>query len=195
MNRLYSALPEALTASVFLIPYLLYCKKKHNTSVLHTLLLTLLAVYLSTVYAIAGLPSVLYVRYQPNLNLTPFLYMFSDRTTSLLNVFLFIPLGFFMPVLWEKFRKIHRTVLCGFLISCCIEFLQIFTYRATDINDLITNTLGTLAGFILGMMIQKIIRHLLALSSSVSLHNILAAVFCTMFFLKPLLEQLLLCIF
>lgn len=192
MNRLYSALPEALTASVFLIPYLLYCKKKHKTSALHTLLLTVFAVYLSTVYSIAGLPSVLYVRYQPNLNLTPFLYMFSDRTTSLLNVLLFIPLGFFVPVLWEKFRKIHRTVLYGFLISCCIEFLQIFTYRATDINDLITNTLGTLAGFIPGMVIQKTVPRHLSLSSSVSLHSILAAVFCTMFFLNPLLVWLLL---
>ena len=190
MNRLYPALSEAALASLLLIPYLLHQGKKHNTVALTTAQHILFAVYLSTVYAVAGLPSVLYIRYRPNVNLVPFLYMFSDHTTSLLNVLLFIPLGFFLPVLWEHFRKLHRTVLWGLLISCCIEFLQIFTYRATDINDLITNTCGTVLGYFTSMLVLKLMPAKPSDDRTIPFHRILAAVVCTMFFLQPLLRIL-----
>lgn len=35
----------------------------------------------------------------------------------------------------------------GLALSVCIEILQIFTFRLTDIDDLITNTAGTVIGY------------------------------------------------
>ena len=63
---------------------------------------------------------------------------------------LFVPLGIFLPLLWKRFKNPFRTVFFGLLVSAAIEFLQLFTLRATDINDLMTNTSGALMGWIIG---------------------------------------------
>ncbi len=188
MYRLYPALLEAASASVFLIPYLMHRRKYHIRNA-QTAILILFAIYLSTVYAIAGLPTVFYIRFRPNVNLSPFLYMFSDHTTSLLNVLLFLPLGIFLPLLWIQFQNILRTLLCGFAFSAVIEFLQIFTYRVTDVNDLITNTAGTLLGFLIGMLIVKRIPKSLPNNNTDSFRTVLFVVLSTMFFIQPLFAR------
>lgn len=38
----------------------------------------------------------------------------------------------------------------GLALSASIEILQIFTFRLTDIDDLITNTAGTVIGYYIG---------------------------------------------
>ena len=103
MHRILSALLETALAAVFLIPIFLYLNKTkfHNN---HTTWAALLfALYLSAVYAMVGMPNITYIRFDPSFNFVPFLYFFTD-VTSLLNVFLFVPLGFFLPVLRSKFR-------------------------------------------------------------------------------------------
>lgn len=105
-----------------------------------------MALYLSVVYSLVGLPDIRYIRFQPNINLIPFRYFFTDRTT-LPNVLLFVPLGMFLPTLWQRFRNGFHAILFGLCVSLTIELLQIFTFRATDINDLMTNTLGTFLGW------------------------------------------------
>lgn len=67
----------------------------------------------------------------------------------ILNIFLFIPFGFLCPVISEKCRNIRNMLLLGAAFSVVIEFGQMFTlYRITDINDLLTNVLGTAAGYL-----------------------------------------------
>ena len=190
MSRLYPALMEAAAASLFLVPFLLR-RRTHMGTRTSIVLQTVFAVYLSAVYAVAGLPCIFYIRFRPNLNTIPFLYMFSDYTTSLLNVLLFLPFGIFLPVLWTTFRSLFRTVLCGLLLSSAIEFLQIFTYRATDVNDLITNTLGTLLGYFIGMLIVKIFPKPTYCSTICTFSSLLLAVFCVMFFVQPLFVRIL----
>ena len=107
----------------------------------------LFAIYLAAVYAAVGLPDVTYYRFYPHFNIIPFQYMFSDMETTVLNVLLFFPLGLLLPVIWKDFRKACRTILFGICMTSAIELLQIFTFRATDINDLMTNTLGTVLGY------------------------------------------------
>lgn len=190
MSRLYPALMEAAAASLFLIPFLLR-RGTHKENRTFTILQILFTVYLSAVYAVAGLPCIFYIRFRPHLNTIPFLYMFSDHTTSLLNVLLFLPFGIFLPVLWTTFRSLFRTVLCGLLLSAAIEFLQIFTYRATDVNDLITNTLGTLLGYFIGMIIVKTFPKPASCSTISTFSSLLLAVFCVMFFIQPLFLRIL----
>ena len=64
------------------------------------------------------------------------------------NIILFIPLGFFIPLLFKKCDKLKRVILYGFIGSFTIEFLQYFTSNnITDIDDLIFNTIGAILGF------------------------------------------------
>lgn len=149
MYRLYSAGIETLAAAIGLVPVFLYLNKWLFPKPRRTAACFLFALYLSAVYALAGLPNILYIRLAPNFNFVPFAYMFSDLDATLLNILLFLPMGFSLPLLWKPFVQGWQTVLFGFLSSVLIETMQIFSYRATDVNDLMTNTLGTILGFCL----------------------------------------------
>lgn len=96
-----------------------------------------------------------------NLNLEPFrtIRLFlrlldSDtyRRTAIINLFgnigMFIPLGFFLPLLWEGLRKWWRTWLATMGIMTAVEILQLFSLRGScDVDDLILNLLGAAVGY------------------------------------------------
>ena len=66
---------------------------------------------------------------------------------TLLNVLLFVPLGLFLPLLYGEFDSIRKIATAGFLISLSVEIIQMFGFGATDINDLMTNTIGACLGY------------------------------------------------
>ena len=74
-------------------------------------------------------------------------FVVDEITSHILNVIMFMPLGFLLPCIWGNFRNIWKTICIGFFMSLAIEVSQLFCYRVTDINDLITNTAGTLVGY------------------------------------------------
>lgn len=64
------------------------------------------------------------------------------------NVAMFVPLGFFVPCIWEKMGKIGWHFLCMVLIILAVELLQLATGLGTcDVDDLILNLVGTAIGF------------------------------------------------
>lgn len=67
------------------------------------------------------------------------------------NIVLFIPFGFLAPIAMKRLRKsILRTTLLAMLLSILIELSQfLFTYRVSNIDDVILNTLGAFIGAIL----------------------------------------------
>ena len=77
---------------------------------------------------------------------------FSGITQVILNILLFVPMGYLLPYLFRWFRrgaKLRATV-ASFLISLCVENVQLVTKLGYyDLDDLITNTLG---GFIGGVL-------------------------------------------
>ena len=126
------------------------------------------------------------------LHIIPFLYMFSDLTNTVLNVLLFLPLGFFLPIFWTEFIPFPWAVLFGFFTSLLIESLQIFTRRATDINDLITNTAGTFLGWIIARVILRLFPGQIIPGHRVwEVYIVSAAAFAVMFFLQPFLADFL----
>lgn len=185
MYRIISAGLDAALAAILLIPVFLILNCIFFHSFRKSLLYYIFSVYLCGVYAVVGLPSLLDLTLDFNINLAPFLYMFSDLDQTILNVLLFIPLGFFLPVFWRCFRKFSRTLFFGFCFSLLIELLQIFTFRATDINDLMTNTLGTVLGWVLGVFLLKRFPSILPSSQTKSLDIIFAVSFLLMFFVFP----------
>lgn len=75
------------------------------------------------------------------------------------NIFMFMPIGFLLPILWRKFEHVLWTVGAGFLLSLSIELLQLTQLRSSDVDDLWLNTLGTLIGFVCFTFIPKKHRH------------------------------------
>ena len=75
------------------------------------------------------------------------------------NIVMFMPIGFFLPLLWRT--PFIDTVLSGMLISVIIELIQLLLPRWTDIDDVILNTLGAAAGFLLYKLLHLIFGKLL----------------------------------
>lgn len=71
------------------------------------------------------------------------------------NIIMFMPIGFFPALLWRKWRW-WRSLLTGFCTSATIEFIQFFIGRSTDIDDVILNTAGALAGFWIFCLLRAI---------------------------------------
>ena len=95
--------------------------------------------------------------FNPDVNLIPF----SDGVSLgfILNIFLFIPLGFLCPVISRYYQNVKNIFFIGFGLSLSIEIVQLFTlYRATDIDDLITNVAGALIGYFCFTCIQKLVK-------------------------------------
>lgn len=76
-------------------------------------------------------------------------------TDQILNTLLFIPLGLLIPLLWKQKYPLINTVTSGFILSLLIEIFQIFNIRASDINDLCSNTFGTLLGYLIFFVIFR----------------------------------------
>jgi glycopeptide antibiotics resistance protein len=65
------------------------------------------------------------------------------------NIFAFSPLGFLLPILFQRYEKIKNALWISLGISLLIEVLQLVFYLGScDIDDLILNVLGSLLGLI-----------------------------------------------
>lgn len=191
MLRIVFMCLDAGLAALVLIPLFLILNRYYFRSSSKTLCYLVFAFYLSAVFAVVGLPAVNYIRFDPNVNFIPFAYMFSDYMNSLLNVLLFVPLGFFLPVFWKSYKKFHRTVVFGFCTSFMIEALQIFTLRATDINDLMTNTLGTMLGWCIARILLRLVPSILPGWKTNELYIVCGIAFGVNFFIQPFLADFL----
>ena len=64
------------------------------------------------------------------------------------NAAMFVPSGIVLPVVYRRLNSLWRVLAAGALISLCIELLQLpFASRASDVDDLILNTLGVAVGY------------------------------------------------
>ena len=117
----------------------------------------LLCCYLSVTFTeIVGIPTVSEISrmsglgeniFNPVINFVPFADGLS--LSFILNIFLLMPLGFLCPFISRTWEHAGNTVLLGLSLSLLIEVSQLFTlYRATDIDDLLTNTLGAFIGWL-----------------------------------------------
>lgn len=114
----------------------------------------LFVVYMNVMFCVVGIPSAQFVRWNPEINWIPFRDFSSANIVGMsLNILMFIPFGAFLPIYFGRFWKMGTTVLAGAFMSFTIEVLQLFTFRLTDIDDLIMNTLGTLLGYGIGAII------------------------------------------
>lgn len=172
---LFDAIKDLLFVDpIFLIGIIVICViliiifKKNRTlpKIRISILLLVFYYYLCVMLTrIVGIPTLHeYIRlsglgkvfFNPNINLIPF----SDGVSLsfILNIFLFVPLGFLCPLISKNYQCVKNTLLIGCGLSLSIEIVQLFTlYRATDIDDLITNTVGTLIGYFCFRFTHKLV--------------------------------------
>ncbi len=74
------------------------------------------------------------------------------------NIAMFIPIGLFLPYFWEKQRRFLCFLPTVILTIVCVEVIQLFALLGScDVDDLIFNTIGASAGF----LIFSVFRHIL----------------------------------
>lgn len=199
MVRLLSIGIECLSSIIFILPAMVILRytlwKSYDFG--KRFMVFLFAIYTIAVFSAVGMPTAYDLQVSPNFHLIPLINILHDSVeyvkNTILNVLLFVPMGFLLPVIWQEYRSAKKTVWMGLAISLSIELSQIFTFRLTDIDDLLTNTLGTFLGYYCG---KKIMFKLPAVSINAQQicvkHEavfILGAVFLIGFFLKPLVSN------
>ena len=97
------------------------------------------------------------------INLRPLVFLFDyDNIRDIVwnvagNSTMFIPTGIILPILYKKLNTFWKVIAAGALISICIEILQLpFASRASDVDDLILNTLGVAVGYGIYVAIKRI---------------------------------------
>ena len=106
---------------------------------------------IGTIWEIGLYPS---MKLQEEINLIPFRDGIS--LSMILNVVMFMPLGFLLPLLWKEYQSLVRTAIIGFCFSCGIEFCQLFNRRVSDVDDLLMNTLGAILGWLIWIVFSRI---------------------------------------
>lgn len=88
------------------------------------------------------------------INRIPFVNLmdYPERRSALLNIIgnttMFLPLGIVWPAVYRKLNTHKKVIAAGVGVSLCIEILQLpFFDRVSDIDDLILNSVGFLAGY------------------------------------------------
>lgn len=88
------------------------------------------------------------------INLLPFSRTI-DGTAYGLNVVLFLPFGLLSPWFCDRMAGWKKVLAGGFALSLLIEVSQLLNNRSTDVDDLILNTLGALAGWVLYRVLRR----------------------------------------
>ena len=103
--------------------------------------------------------------FPPWVNFRPFMYLFDYPTLkeALLNLIgntaMFIPLGIVWPAVFKKLNTHWKVIAAGVGVSMTIEILQLpFFGRASDIDDLLLNSLGYLFGYGIYLLVRRL-RH------------------------------------
>ena len=153
---------RSISGYVFIVPviilYFLYLKKSgRKQSFLHITSVFVFCYYLFGILTVTGIGYTSTISFCPRISLIPFFGMISGPIETILNLVLFVPMGFFLPFLYKKYHHIKTVVLTGLLFSLSVEIVQMFDWGATDINDLIINTAGTCLGYWIYYLLSKIL--------------------------------------
>ena len=155
------AIYSFLCAFIPCLVYLLIKDRKEKKFYLIFIFLFIFYIWMVyTVTGAGGLTDIIYAPEgrinKPNVNLIPF--STGINFSFYLNIIMCIPLGFLLPFIWKNYRKLYKTTVVGFCFSLLIELSQLITTRASDVDDLIANTVGTALGYFVWIIFSKIFK-------------------------------------
>ena len=120
----------------------------------------LLSVYICTIIDITGILGGLQFAFSPSNLLGFFSVPFVGASIKMvtLNFLLFVPYGFLVFFCFRDSKlNWFKALLIGFITSLLIECTQAFTGRMTEIDDLLINTAGYVAGYLVAEGFHRII--------------------------------------
>lgn len=98
-------------------------------------------------------------------NWVPIVHLFDypEKREALLNLIgntaMFVPIGIIWPIVYNKLDTHIKVIAAGVGLSLSIELIQLPFYdRVTDIDDLILNSLGFIAGYGIWLLCRAIRR-------------------------------------
>mgnify|MGYP000644672020 FL=1 len=148
-----------------LLPCMLYVliqtKGFHRrTNFIHMIWVFIFLYYVYLVLETTGIGTIWEIGLYPGMKLQEEINLISFRDgislSMILNVVMFMPLGFLLPLLWKEYQSLVRTAIIGFCFSCGIEFCQLFNRRVSDVDDLLMNTLGAILGWLIWIVFSRI---------------------------------------
>lgn len=73
------------------------------------------------------------------------------------NILCFVPYGFFVPVIFRRIRNGVTVTVAAFVFSLAVEVAQLLLRAGSfDVDDLLLNTVGGLAGYAIYCAVRKI---------------------------------------
>lgn len=187
--------------SLFLIGYFLVYKKKvkdtKKLKVSKVILWSIFLIYMIVVlgatigHRVSGYESVnlhLFSSYKDaynNFSLREWRYI-------ILNILMFVPIGFMFPLLFKKCECWYITYLGCFAITLFIEILQLISKRGIfEIDDIINNTLGGAIGYGIVMIFISLFKrkkvsqeHKILITASYQIPLIVIIIFISVVFIK-----------
>ena len=157
-----------VVGGLFLIGYLLVYKKlmkgtkklKVSKVVLWSIFLIYMIVVLGATIGdrVSGYESVnlhLFSSYKDAYNN----FSLGEWRNIILNILMFVPIGFMIPLLFKKCECWYITYLVGFGTTLFIEMLQLISKRGIfEIDDIINNTLGCAIGYGIVMIFISLLK-------------------------------------
>jgi len=97
------------------------------------------------------------------INIAPFVNLmdYPERRDAVLNFVgnttMFIPIGIIWPIVYKELNTHKKVIAAGVGFSLLIEILQLpFFDRVSDIDDLLLNSIGFIAGYLIYVLVIKI---------------------------------------
>jgi len=154
----FRATPVLLTAVAVFVAWRVIVWRRRGGDPLREAVIALLFGWALVVVRLTFFPMIIiFYDWYGSSNLIPFgsiTQLITDTPASVAfeniagNLLLFVPVGFLLPMLFVRLRSIPGLGWRAAVISATIEILQTFTRsRAFDVDDIILNTLGALAGY------------------------------------------------
>ena len=157
---LYPLFCILLPCVIYILLQILLAHKK--TNMVHIVWVGIFLVYVYLVLETTGIGTIWEVGQYPGMelqkeiNLVPFHN--GIHLSMILNIVMFMPLGFLLPLIWKNYQSLFRTALTGLGFSFGIEFCQLFNRRVSDVEDLLMNMLGTMLGWGIWRCFSYIVR-------------------------------------
>ena len=161
---------RSISGYVFIIPvlmlYFLYLKKSgRKQSIFHITAVFVFCYYLFGILTVTGIGYTSTISFRPKISIIPFLGMISGPIDTILNLVLFVPLGFFLPLLYKKYHHIKNVVLTGlgYLIYYLLSKILPINFRkrlqSENVNDMVEIMLYAIYIFIVMITVQPWVVH------------------------------------
>lgn len=160
LSTVYALLCMVIPCFIYQIIICKIQNDRQKNKVLHMILVYIFLLYLYLTLSVAGIGSIWDIGHYDKIirleeiNLIPF--QSEGIMTYVLNIIMFLPLGFLISLIWKQYRNPLKILLIGFGFSLSIEICQLFNRRNTDIDDLIMNTLGAVAGYFIWKLTKRL---------------------------------------